>query len=547
VLQERYRILGRIASGAMGVVYRGERLVLGRPVAVKFLHPWIAAQKAFIGRFENEAKAMSRLTHPNCVSVIDFGVDGSPYLVMDFITGRTLRDVMQGGPLPARRALRIGQQLLAGLAHAHGQGIVHRDLKPENLILSAEPGQDEHLRILDFGLAKLRDGPAMTAGLAVGTPSYMSPEQTGGSGTADARTDLYTVGVLLFEVLTGQKPFRSENIAELILAHRESPPPRLREVAPSAGFSVELEAAIDKVLSKHPDDRFQTAVELSAALQATPELSHVREPGRRASLRKPESAKTTLDTISAVRRRLGPDLRAATTSAARELPPVRLGWIALGLALLILVAVGIGHGLRPSGHEPPAPPSVASAPTARPADEAVPARDARVTAPSAKPTPPTLAAAAVTPSNPPGEDPHIEEARRLVAEGKGPDAVALLEHFSEDHPDNADAPYLLALIDFDNRHFAEGLTAAGAAVRKDPANRSDGDLVRGVIRALGSDRVFREAQAFLRRLGRTAIPFVREAAQTDPDPKVRERAAEILGGRGGGFPPARAKTGLFKR
>src|SRR4051794_464597 len=126
VLQGRYRILSRIASGAMGVVYKGERVQLGRPVAVKFLHPWIAAQKTFISRFENEARAMSRLGHPNCVSVIDFGVEGAPYLVMDFVTGRTVREAMEGqGRQTPARALHIVRQLLAGLAHAHAQGVVH--------------------------------------------------------------------------------------------------------------------------------------------------------------------------------------------------------------------------------------------------------------------------------------------------------------------------------------------------------------------------------------------------------------------------------------
>ena len=198
-MQGRYRILSKIAAGAMGVVYRGERVQLARPVAVKFLHPWIAAQKTFLSRFENEARAMSRLGHPNCVSVIDFGVEGGPYLVMDFVTGKTLRDAVHGqGPQPPARALHIVRQLLAGLAHAHAQGIVHRDLKPDNLILTDEAGLADHLRILDFGLAKLRDGPAMTAGMAVGTPSYMSPEQTGAAGTVDARSDVYSVGVLLF-------------------------------------------------------------------------------------------------------------------------------------------------------------------------------------------------------------------------------------------------------------------------------------------------------------------------------------------------------------
>src|SRR5262247_326942 len=270
-LQGRYRILAPIASGAMGVVYKGERVQLGRPVAVKFLHPWIAAQKAFLSRFENEAKAMSRLSHPNCVSVIDFGVEGSPYLVMDFVTGRTLRELMQEGRLPPARAMRLAQQLLAGLAHAHDQGIVHRDLKPENLILSDEAGLKEHLRILDFGLAKLRDGPQMTAGMAVGTPSYMSPEQSGAEGTIDARTDLYTVGIVLFEMLSGRKPFQSENVGEVILMQRESPPPKLRATVPEARYSADLEAVIDKSMSKLPEDRFQTASDLAAALGATPE------------------------------------------------------------------------------------------------------------------------------------------------------------------------------------------------------------------------------------------------------------------------------------
>src|SRR4051794_30691636 len=234
----------------MGVVYRGERVQLNRPVAVKFLHPWIATQRAFISRFENEAKAMSRLQHPHCVSVIDFGVEGTPYLVMDFVTGRTLRQVLEGGRLEVGRALAITRQLLAGLGHAHAQGIIHRDLKPENLILTDEPGLGEHLRILDFGLAKLRDGPAMTAGMAVGTPSYMSPEQSGGTGAIDSRSDLYAVGVLLFEILAARKPFESQNIGELILMHRETPAPRIRDVAPDAGISAELEAVIAKAMAK---------------------------------------------------------------------------------------------------------------------------------------------------------------------------------------------------------------------------------------------------------------------------------------------------------
>jgi hypothetical protein len=272
VLQARYAILERVAAGAMGVVYRGERVSLGRAVAVKFLHPWIASQQAFRTRFETEARAMSRLSHPNCASVIDFGVEGaSPYVVMDFVSGVTLRQLLGQGRLAPARAVAIGRQLLAGVAHAHAQNIVHRDLKPENLILGDTAGLADHVRILDFGLAKLRDGPALTSGLALGTPSYMSPEQTGSPGEIDGRTDIYAVGVLMFEMLAGRKPFVAEKVAEILVMHRDVPPPKLRQMVPEAGISEALEAVVGRALAKSPEARFQTAVEFAEALARVPE------------------------------------------------------------------------------------------------------------------------------------------------------------------------------------------------------------------------------------------------------------------------------------
>ncbi|MES1208814.1 MAG: protein kinase [Pseudomonadota bacterium] len=459
VLQGRYRILAKIASGAMGVVYRGERVQLGRPVAVKFLHPWIAAQKAFLGRFENEAKAMSRLAHPHCVSVIDFGVEGAPYLVMDFVTGRTVRELMQEGPIPIPRAMRIAQQLLSGLAHAHAQGIVHRDLKPENLILTAEDGLQDHLRILDFGLAKLRDGPAMTAGLAVGTPSYMSPEQSGGAG-------------------------------------------------------------LDKALSKMPEDRFASAAEFAAVLAATPEGQG--RPPASAARKAPAPAKTTVDTVSAVRRRLGVEIPGSpqstdpsSTGGARQL---RLLWIGCAFLLVVLVGLTIGRTLRRgSGSAPevaaPAPvsPPVTAPPAQRPS-----------AAPSGAPAQASVPA-------PAAEDPRIEQARQMLAATQTADAIALLERVRADKPDDADAPYLLAMIDFEAHRWSEGLANAQTAVRKNPAFRTDGDLIRGVIRSLANDHGYERSQSFLRGLGPAATPYLKEAARRDPNARVRERAAELLG------------------
>jgi hypothetical protein len=571
-LQGRYRILAKIASGAMGVVYKGERVQLGRPVAVKFLHPWIATQKAFLSRFENEAKAMSRLTHPNCVSVIDFGIEGAPYLVMDFVTGRTLREAMLAGPIALPLVFKIGQQLLAGLAHAHAQGIVHRDLKPENLILGAEAGLDGHLRILDFGLAKLRDGPAMTAGFAVGTPSYMSPEQSGGNGAVDARTDLYAVGVLLFEILAGRKPFVSENVGELIFMHRESPPPLLREVAPTAGYSEALEAVLAKALSKLPEDRFQSAAEFAVALAATPEargvppavakpapLRAVAKPAPPPAVAKPAPppavakpapppavakpaplpvrapAKTTVDTVSAVRRRLAADAPGEPAPAAPG--EQRRGWMVLGgIVLVVLVGLSLGRGWRRRVGEPG---EGASAPVAvAPASSSL---QPAVRSPGLPPVPsphapgaPSIPSAQV--AAPAAENPKIEQARQLVAAGQSQQAIALLTQLRAEQPNDADAPYLLATIDFDQRHWSEGLVAAQAAVRLNPELRTDGDLIRGVIRSLASDHNYDRSKSLLRSLGPAALPFLKDAARRDPSPKVRQRASEILesGARSGG-------------
>jgi tetratricopeptide (TPR) repeat protein len=553
VLQGRYRILARIASGAMGVVYQGERVQLGRPVAVKFLHPWIAAQKAFLSRFENEAKAMSRLAHPHCVSVIDFGIEGAPYLVMDFVTGRTLRDVLLSGPLALPRVFKIASQLLAGLAHAHTQGIVHRDLKPENLILSGEGGLEEHLRILDFGLAKLRDGPAMTAGMAVGTPSYMSPEQSGGSGTVDARTDLYAVGVLLFEIFAGRKPFQSENVGELIFMHRESPPPLLREVAPAAGYSEALESVLAKALSKLPEDRFQSAGDFAAALAATPEAQGGAHPKPAPApapsppaARAPAArvlAKTTVDTVSAVRRRLGAEAGDLPTAGAAPAPPTsnprRLAWMVLGgFVLVVMIGLSVGLGLRRKVGET----SAGTAPGSPAA--------ARAVEPGSAPPQGTANVAPSRPAAPAVEDPRIEQARQLVAGGQTPKAIELLDRLHAEKPADADAPYLLATIYFDQRRWSEGLAAAQTAVRLNPELKTDGDLIRGTIRSLASDRGYPRAQAFLRGLGAPATPFIKEAAHQDPNPRVRERASEILGGgRGGGWSGGgrQASSGVFKR
>jgi serine/threonine-protein kinase len=273
-LDGRYQIVDRLAAGGMGVVYRGERLGLGRSVAIKFLHAHMAADSSFLKRFAIEAQAMARLQHSNCAAVIDFGVAGEePYVVMDLVGGESLRSLLDRGRLPAWRALGIMRQVLSGLSHAHSHGITHRDIKPDNIMVDATGSFGDQVRILDFGLAKLREGTsALTTGFVVGTPSYMAPEQTLAL-PVDERTDIYACGVVLFEMLTGKKPFQAEEAVEVLVMHRKTPPPRLVEKAPDVRFSDDLESVVLQAMAKDPAHRFSSAAAFATALEHVPEAA----------------------------------------------------------------------------------------------------------------------------------------------------------------------------------------------------------------------------------------------------------------------------------
>src|SRR5262249_29638905 len=230
-----------------------------------FLHKTFAQSPDFLTRFEHEARAMSRLDHPNCVSVIDFGVADTPFFVMDFVSGTTCKALVEAGPVEPRRAIGLVRQVLAGLAHAHERGIVPRDVKPANSMVAAATGAGEQARLLDFGLAKLAGADLTQPALAVGTPSYMSPEQASGRA-ADARSDLYSTTVVLFELVTGKRPFDADEPMQVMLKHIGAPPPSL-----GAAFSGELQRVVTRGLAKDPAERYQTAADLAGALAAVPE------------------------------------------------------------------------------------------------------------------------------------------------------------------------------------------------------------------------------------------------------------------------------------
>ncbi|MDB4960351.1 MAG: sps1B [Myxococcales bacterium] len=269
----RYKILEAMASGSMGAVYKGERVPVGKLVAIKFLHASFAKDSEFLSRFERETRVMSKLSHPNCVSVVDFGVwDGAPYLVMEYVGGTTLRALIDIDAIPPQRALLLTRQIVSGLAHAHAQGVVHRDIKPANIMISDEVGTGDHVRILDFGLARLRGNvgrDATQTNVVVGTPNYMAPEQTIGGGTVDARTDVYAVGIVLFEMICGERPFNSDDTLALLGMHRAAPIPRLADrIDHTVALPLGVQAIIDKAMAKSPDDRFQTAIEFANAIDA---------------------------------------------------------------------------------------------------------------------------------------------------------------------------------------------------------------------------------------------------------------------------------------
>ena len=259
----------------MGTVYKAESVALGRSVAVKLLHGHLTDDAVTVARFQREARAAASVGHENIIEIFDMGVEpsGAPYLVMELIEGHSLaRTLREGGALELGRAVRIASQVLSALDATHAHGIIHRDLKPDNVLLTARLSEPDYVKLFDFGVAAFTDaaqdpsGPLDLTpdGRAMGTPSHASPEQMSGARVRDARIDVYAVGVLLFEMLTGRVPFEDKSLPALLTAIATRPPPTLssRGVEAPAG----LEALITRALAKSPDDRFASAYEMAEAL-----------------------------------------------------------------------------------------------------------------------------------------------------------------------------------------------------------------------------------------------------------------------------------------
>ncbi|MBL8208741.1 MAG: serine/threonine-protein kinase, partial [Blastocatellia bacterium] len=327
-----YEIIALLGKGGMGEVYRAKDLRLDREVAIKVLPADLANDAERLRRFELEARATSALNHPNILTVHDFGLhDNAPYIVAELLDGEELRAQLNNGALPVRRSVEYAQQIAAGLAAAHEKGIVHRDLKPENLFVT----KDNRVKILDFGLAKLRPPRNVSAGSDVatakqytnpgtvmGTVAYMSPEQVRGQDL-EQRSDIFSFGLILYEMLAGERAFQKQSLAETMAAIANEEPPDLSELNPKV--TPQLEKIVRHCLEKKPEMRFQSARDLGFALEA------LTPPG--------SSGANRTEAVQA----LEPST-ATKGSGWRD----RLGWIAAGLMTLIALALGVAYIRRPA-------------------------------------------------------------------------------------------------------------------------------------------------------------------------------------------------------
>jgi serine/threonine-protein kinase len=285
-IQGKYRIDEPLGRGAMGVVYKAKQVALGKTIAIKVVNPAHGGDKTFAARLKREAKTASLLDHPNLLRVVDFGQepDGLLFIAMEFVDGKDLLRVMRDDwPLSPRRIVHIVSQVLAALASAHETGVLHRDLKPENIMVTRGKDEDgrstDFVKVCDFGIAKVFErtseertetnvtttGTLTAHGVLVGTPEYMSPELVK-SEPLDGRSDLYSVGVLLYLMLTGRLPFTAPNAVKLVMKHVEEPPPAPSSIFPKVHKG--LEAVCLKALEKSPDARYANAREMRAALRA---------------------------------------------------------------------------------------------------------------------------------------------------------------------------------------------------------------------------------------------------------------------------------------
>jgi serine/threonine-protein kinase len=516
VLGDRYRILARLGTGGMGAVYRAEHLTLKRDVAVKVLLPEMGNKEEFVRRFQREAESASRLAHINIISVTDFGrtPDGLLFLVMEYLDGEALSALIRRGPIPLPRAVVIFGQILDGLGHAHAAGIVHRDLKPDNIMLVERAGRSDVVKLLDFGIAKVTDPEghreALTqAGVIFGTPEYLSPEQALGE-PVDARADLYAAGVILYEMLTGRRPFESDDKVKIISMHLSHAVPGIETLDLGFALPGPVTELIMQSLEKPREHRFSSAAAfrsaLAEAVAASPPPVVPPSAGPRAS-----------EGMTAGPVHGGRD---PGSSWLRRSP---VTWMALAIA----AAVGLGGlGWLALGHRASGPPRS-------------PVVTARV--PSVAPAPPELAV-------------QLRAVEAWLAAAETTKARVSLEELLAQHPGDARIRYLLGRVAFAEDRRIQALDNYREAIARDPGFRADAVLLEhlGLVLtdprndARGADPKAADAalELAIERVGRPATELLVRVANAPGDVDRRQKAALALDELGEGARVDRVSLGV---
>ena len=338
-----YSITSLLGEGAIGAVYQARHNSIGKDIAIKVLHERSARDEETVKRFEREALAISMLNHPNIIRVLIFGRTdaGLLYLAMEYVQGVPLRELLGGDGFDELRTIEIFIQLCSALQEAHDMGIIHRDLKPENILLTEERDEKDVVKILDFGMAKLVDSneevkrqKISKSGIVYGTPSYVSPEQAQ-AVELDHRTDIYSLGCILYETLTGKRPYLAKSAAQMLAAHVHEDPRPLSEVAPGK-VSPPMERIIARSMEKDPDDRFQNARTMLHALKARKqELQAERNAGAAPSPAPPPMPGNEE----------APDNSGASSSSPPNRIVFALIWSAVGATGMLIIALIVAAGV----------------------------------------------------------------------------------------------------------------------------------------------------------------------------------------------------------
>jgi len=525
VIDDRYRLVAHLGQGGIGVVYRAEHLKLGHALAIKVLAAEYASSDVLRKRFEREARALASLAHPHVVPISDYGIcDGAPYLVMELLEGRTLdEDIAADAPFTRARALHIARQVLQALSFAHGRGLVHRDLKPGNIFLQRLPNASDHVRLLDFGLARFlmresgASGPRLTqTGTVFGTPAYMAPEQATGSET-DERTDVYACGLILFELLTGNRPFEGEP-AELLRQHLLVPVPAVSTVRPEVG-GPQIDALVARATAKVAAERFVNAGEMLRALEDLPTEKLIDKP---AAVRVPTRAEAAL-TMPALESTKQPPVPSRPTWMPIAVAGATLGALGLlgGIALLGFLMLGGDDAPAPA----PAPVRV-PVPTFTPPPPPQPTKNqgaVPVSPPATTPQSGDLWAAPIPPL--------LATARARLDGGRTLSDSTIRRLRTMAREDRTDPrPLLLMGRSYVLRGWrSDGLEHYERAFETDPRVRTDPHMRADMVALAAHGAVGGRAANGVRRIyGRDAVPEVdARLARTDLEASERERLGRL--------------------